>query len=177
MDTSRFTTPQRVNLLISFIDIMSFSAISQRMGDPLALFEFLDSFAKTVIRIVDGTSGLIVKFIGDACLLVFPEDAVDEGIRTIIGIKSECEEQFRKQSIQTGLRITAHFGEVAIGPLGCGKCRSLDIIGDAANTASVLGRGEHRGRIIISPQAFRKLSAETRKLFHKYTPPIVYLAE
>jgi hypothetical protein len=30
---------------------------------------------------------------------------------------------------------------------------------------------------VISPQAFRKLSPATRKSFHKYTPPVVYVAE
>ncbi len=177
MDTSRFTTPQRANLLISFIDIMGFSSISQRLKDPVLLFEFLSAFAAAVIRIVEGTSGMVIKFIGDACLLAFPEDAVDEGMRTIIKIKKEYEAELKEKSIPTGLRITAHFGEVAIGLLGSGKCRTLDIIGDAVNIASTVGRGEHRGKILISPQAFRKLSAETRKMFHKHTPPIVYLAE
>jgi hypothetical protein len=49
-------------------------------------------------------------------------------------------------------------------------------LGEAVNIASMLGRGEHRGRLVISPQVFRKLSPETRKSFRKFTPPIVYVA-
>jgi len=34
-----------------------------------------------------------------------------------------------------------------------------------------------KGRFTISPQLFRKLDAATRKSFHKYTPPVTYLAD
>jgi class 3 adenylate cyclase len=68
-----------------------------------------------------------------------------------------------------------HFGETAIGPFG--GSTELDVMGDSINVAARLGRGEHRGRFIISPQAFRKLKPETRKVFHKHTPPVVYVAD
>ena len=39
----------------------------------------------------------------------------------------------------------------------------MKFIGDTVNIAASLGRGEHRGRLIISPQVFRKLSLPSRR--------------
>jgi class 3 adenylate cyclase len=177
MDLTPLTEPRKADLLISFIDIQNFAAITHKAGDSISIFQLIDSFAKIVIKIIEGTSGHIVKFIGDAALVIFPEDSVDEGVLTLKRIKDQCEDHLSKIGIPTKLRITAHFGEAAIGPLGEGKYRAIDVIGDSVNIASMLGRGEHRGRIVISPQAFRKLSPETRKIFHKHTPPVVYIVE
>jgi len=49
-------------------------------------------------------------------------------------------------------------------------------MGDAVNVAATIDRAGRGGRMTTSPQAFRQLEPETRKLFKKYTPPIVYMA-
>jgi class 3 adenylate cyclase len=177
MNITDISEPRRTNLLISFIDIMNFAAISHKLSDSVAVFNLLNEFAKTILGLVEKTSGHVVKFIGDACLLVFPEESVDEGVLAVMEIRKQCEELFTRRSIPTALRINIHFGEVAIGLLGDEKHARIDIMGDSVNVAATLGRGEHRGKILISPQTFRKLSPGTRKLFHKYTPPILYIAE
>ncbi|MBU0934792.1 MAG: hypothetical protein KKC64_04185, partial [Spirochaetes bacterium] len=54
-----------------------------------------------------------------------------------------------------------------------------DIIGETVNIAATMGSGgqnSHRNRLILSPEAFRSLGPELRKKFHKFTEPIVYLA-
>ena len=53
----------------------------------------------------------------------------------------------------------------------------VDIFGEAINTAFTVDRRSHRGRLVISPQAFRRLAPETRKRFHRHTPQIVYVAD
>lgn len=121
--------------------------------------------------------GGVVKVIGDAILLVFPDDEVDIGVECLLDLKARIESVLRRSGFANRLRITAHFGEAAIGLLGEDRNRSIDVLGHAVNVASVLERGEHAGRLIISPQAFRRLSSATRKVFHRYTPPIVYLAQ
>ncbi|HET6484950.1 MAG TPA: adenylate/guanylate cyclase domain-containing protein [Spirochaetia bacterium] len=177
MDFSRVTTPQRVSLLISFLDIQGFLGISQKLNDPLDLFALLDDLAKMIIHDVDASSGRVIKLIGDSALVVYPEEAIDRGVNALLALKTRLEEDLSRRGFSNRLRMTAHFGEAAIGLLGEGQCRHLDVLGDSVNTAAMLERTGHGGRLILSPQAFRRLSSSTRKLFHRFTPPQVYLAE
>jgi hypothetical protein len=52
-----------------------------------------------------------------------------------------------------------------------------DFGGEAINIAFSLDRGPYRAQFVITPQVFRKLAPGNRKMFHKHTPPIVYLSE
>jgi class 3 adenylate cyclase len=177
MDLTSLKTPQKADLLISFMDIQNFIGIGRELTDPLKLFDLLNAMARAVIEEVEGTSGLVVKFIGDSCLTVFPEEDADAAIRVILAVKQKVEKLLSGMGFPNKLRVTAHCGEAAIGPYGYGGNIRLDVFGESVNTAAMLGRGEHRGKLILSPQAFRKLSPEARKMFHKHTPPIVYVAE
>ena len=177
MDFSKVTTPQKVSLLISFMDIQGFLGIAQKLKDPLDLFALLNYLAKVIVHDVDATAGRVIKFIGDSALVVYPEEAADQGVNALIALKALVRLPLSQKGYPTTIRMTAHFGEVAMGLLGEGTCRHLDILGEAVNTAALLERTGHGGRLIISPQAFGKLSPSTRKLFHTFTPPQVYLAE
>ena len=55
--------------------------------------------------------------------------------------------------------------------------RVIKFIGDSVNNAAMLAGKDYRARFVITPQVFRKLKPETRKKFHKFTPPVVYIAE
>jgi class 3 adenylate cyclase len=177
MDFTKVTKPEEGSFLIAFADIQNFGTISKALPDPVQLFDLLNSWAKIIIEAIDKTPGRVLKFIGDECLMIFPDDAIDAGVLALLSIKEQVEKHFKNNGLPNKMRITAHYGEAAVGQFGTGSMKSIDIIGDSVNVAASLSRGDHRGRLIISPQVFRKLAASTRKAFHKYTPPLVYLAE
>ncbi len=176
-DLQTISEVQKPNLLICFYDIDNFSSVSRSKPDATEVFELLSTMAKITYAKIDGSSGHVVKFIGDAALLVFPESHVDEGVNLLLALKQALEEFFQSEGIAVRLRFSLHYGEAAIGPFGPEAHESLDVFGDNVNVAAALAKGQHRGRFIISPQVFRKLNPKTRKVFHKYTPPIVYLAD
>ncbi len=140
------------------MDIENFTAISRSVKDPLRLFDILNDMAKIIIGKVEGTRGTVVKFIGDACIIVFPDDAVDEGVRTLLDIKGSVEGFFRGLGFSNKLSVGAHFGEAAMGEYGCGSHVRIDVFGESVNIAAMVDRGGHKGRFVISPQAFRTLS-------------------
>ena len=177
MDFAKVSTLQKTDMLVSFLDLQGFGSIAHVIKDPVELFTFMNGWASTIIKEVEGTSGGVLKFIGDECLVIFPEDSVDSGIGSLLSIKKKTEAYFKEKGFSCKLRVTAHFGEVAIGLLGEGSFQCVDIIGEVVNTAATLGRGEQGGQFVISPQTFRKLSASVRKNFQKHTPPIVYVAK
>ena len=67
--------------------------------------------------------------------------------------------------------LKAHFGPVVIGEMKWGNLAHLDVYGETVNIAATL---ESFG-FSITPQAFRQLSFDQRKVFKKHTPPIRYI--
>lgn len=57
------------------------------------------------------------------------------------------------------------------GPIGTRNDKRLDVFGETVNIAAML----KANGIAITPQVFRKLEPETRKLFKKHTPPVTYI--
>lgn len=174
MDLSNVDSPQKGNFLVAFADIHNFLAISRLLADPVSLFELLDGAASIVIASVAGTPGRVVKFIGDACLMIFPEEAVDVGTRCLLDIKERLEAYLGERSLPNRVQITAHLGEIAVGQFGRVPDRRLDVYGDAVNLAFGLGRGEHRGQVVLSRSAFDRLSPVMQARFREHTEPPVY---
>lgn len=174
---TKFKNQSKRIFSIFFADIDRFLAIARRFEDPVDLFDLMNGMAAVIIRHIGGTNGRVIKFIGDSVLIVFPGESADEGTRQLLNLRDKIIEYFRERDIKMGLHVGIHYGEAVIGPFGEGHCRSIDVLGESVNKASVLAGRDYRGKFVITPQAFRKLRRETRKLFHKYTPPMVYMAE
>jgi class 3 adenylate cyclase len=174
---NKIQKPIKTNLLICFGDLYRFIDVANKMNDALELFELLNGMAATIIRHISSTTGRVIKFIGDSVLIVFPEDSVDEGMLLLLEMRDKVAAYFSSRDIDMKMHIGVHFGEAAIGPFGEDPVRSIDVIGEPVSRAAVLAGREYRGKFVITPQVFRKLMPETRKRFHKYTPPVVYVAE
>ena len=114
----------------------------------------------------------MVKFIGDAALIVFEEDRVDAGVTCLLSLKEDTNAWLESRGFGAELAVKVHFGDVVAGPFGPSDRQHFDVIGHAANIAATL---EPRG-FTISPQAFRKLRPESRRRFKKHSPPAVYVA-
>ena len=75
---SRERTPQR--LVIVFVDLTLFKKQSDRVDDA-EIADTLDAYYTRVASAVRAARGILVKFIGDAVLVVFPESSADVGVR------------------------------------------------------------------------------------------------
>lgn len=175
MDFSTIRTPTRVNLLISFMDIQGFARIAQAVTDLNKLFDLLNGWAALVVTGIESAGGRVIKFIGDSALCVFPEDQASGGVKALLAAKQKSEQYLESRGFSSRLRVTGHVGEAIVGVFGTGKCIGLDVFGDSVNVSATLERSDKHGQFILSPQAFRKLDASTRKAFHKHTPPVVYI--
>lgn len=171
----QISAPVDRELLISFYDIEGFARQIARATDGIGLFSLMSGMATTTVRAIAPTPGHVVKFMGDSAIIIFPKGSADVGVRTLIDLKRELTSYFRGEGYEVGMRFTVHYGTATLGRLL--PDGPIDVYGHSVNTAALLGRGDHASRFIISPQAFRTLEPATRKRFHKYTPPVVYLAE
>ena len=168
--------PITTELLIGFADIRGFTRLAKRLGNSADTFAFFDRLTRVMTAQLSSSTGRILKFIGDATLIVFPGTDADAGVTKLLDLKKTVDSHIEKEGFDSRIVVCAHYGEATIGLLGEVPDQRLDVYGESVNRAALLERANPRAEFVISPEAFRKLKATTRKLFHKYTAPIVYTA-
>lgn len=163
--------------LVFFTDLRRFGRITRSMK-PEEQARILSEVAAITDRRVSSAGGTLIKYVSDSALGFFPENAVDQGMEALLQLKTEVESSVMLGSDPARIRIAAHFGPFYVTSYPPFDDQP-DVLGEAVNIAVTLGEGgqsKHDGRVILSAQAFRSLAKETRRHFHKYTEPIVYLA-
>lgn len=162
--------PERVEmrLLISFVDLTRFSAQSRRLGDR-EIAEVMDGMYRRVGAAVDAAGGRVVKFIGDASLIVFREEDADRGVGALLDLKRELDAHFERLDWECRAVVKIHAGSAVAGPYGAG--RTFDLLGNDVNTCAML----HSTGVALSVEAFRSLRPELRRRFKKHTPPVCYI--
>ncbi|MFQ6608409.1 MAG: adenylate/guanylate cyclase domain-containing protein [Fidelibacterota bacterium] len=163
--------------LVFFTDLTNFFHSTKGIKTE-QVADLLTTFAEITNSTVNSGSGQVIDYMGDSALGFFPAKLADQGVRTLMDMKHQVEEWLITEGYKMKLRVGAHYGPFMV--IFLPPFTTPDILGETANIAVRLGSGgqsSHRGRFILSAAAFRKLAPETRKSFHKYTEPIVYLAE
>ncbi|MBI3724486.1 adenylate/guanylate cyclase domain-containing protein [bacterium] len=159
-----------VSLLVAFTDLTHFQVECARTGDE-KLAAIMDDYYERVSARVERAGGRVVKFMGDAALIVFSREDADAGTVALIELKEEIDAHMEKLRWQSRLIVKAHVGEVVAGPYGAKGEKRFDLLGREVNVAATLLSRS----FAISVDAFRKLSPETRKRFKKHTPPVTYI--
>jgi class 3 adenylate cyclase len=162
------SSPIQANVLVALCDCTRFMQ-STKGRTSAELFADLNDLYLLTDDLVEAAGGLVVKFMGDAALIVFPEELADQGIMALLDLKSRVDGWLQDHPIAHGLHVNVHFGEVTIGKMG--RAGRLDIIGETVNIAASLGSRSFG----ITQQAFRCLTPEHRQRFRKFTPPVMYL--
>lgn len=163
-------TPTELEALVAFFDLTAFVKFSKDFS-PQEIFGILSEFYEFTGEIIESAGGDIIKFIGDAGLVIFPDHKVDEGVIALKKLKDEGDAWLAGRKIASKNIIKIHYGPVICGPLGTRTDKRFDIIGLTVNTAALL----RSNGFAMSAQVFRKLSSETRERFKKHTPPITYI--
>ncbi len=175
MNLEKYVHPTVVPLLIGNYDVGGFAAYG-RKHDPVEIFRLAQGLADLAGEIIKDTGGRIVKYIGDSGFFVYPEELADSGVNACFELRRRGEAYLRDFGLGR-LAVFLHFGEVVAGMFGA-ECfgKSPDVFGNEVNTMFLLHFEHPKPTLVITPQVFRKLKPETRKSFHKFTPPIVYTA-
>jgi len=163
-------TSLECNLLVSFFDLSWFSIFSQ--NKPIRyIFDFLAEYYEFVGDIIEQSGGRVVKFIGDGALVVFPEENLDSGVQALMTLREEGDKWLEERESPCRHMIKAHFGPVICGPVGSKSEKRFDVFGHTVNLTFIM----KSSGLAITPQVFRQLDPDTRKLFKKHTPPITYI--
>ncbi len=156
--------------LVACSDLTGYAKLSAKKSEE-EIFHLLSDYYELVGEIIAPAQGNVIKFMGDAALMLFPEDAADAGIRALLLLQSRGDAFLSERGVACRHHIRAHFGSMCIGPLGTRDDKRRDVLGATVNTMFML----KTTGFAMTPEAFRKLAPETRKLFKKHTPPVVYI--
>jgi len=164
------TSRTEVPALIGFADLTHFTSFAKRHPDA-EVAAFIDEFYERIVDAIEPAGGTVVKFLGDAALILFPEALADPGVLALLEMKRSVDAWIETRGEHSELVVKIHFGTVIAGPYGGRDRKTFDVIGRHVNTAATLDVA-HLG---ISAQAFRKLGPDSRKRFKKHTPPVTYI--
>lgn len=162
--------PERAEmpLLISFVDLTRFSAQSRRLGDA-EIAGVMDEMYRRIGAAIAAAGGRVVKFIGDASLIVFRQEDADQGVAALLDLKEALDDYFRGLGWECRAVVKIHAGTAVAGPYGLAG--TFDLLGNDVNTCAML----QSPGVALSVEAFRSLSPELRQRFKKHTPPVCYI--
>jgi class 3 adenylate cyclase len=156
--------------LVACSDLTGYAKVSGKKSEE-EMFQLLADYYEFLGDVIAPAHGEVIKFMGDAALMLFPEKDADTGVQALLQLQAAGDAFWSERGVSCRHRLRCHFGPVCWGPLGTRADKRPDILGRTINTLFLL---KCEG-FAITPEAFRKLNPETRKLFKKHTPPVVYI--
>jgi adenylate cyclase len=127
-------------MAVMFSDIRSFTTISENMS-PRENFDFINAYLSRVSPEIRNHYGIIVKFLGDGMMAVFPDgadDAIAAGIAKHQRVWEYNEQRLAEgdRPIQIGIGI--HVGHMMLGMVGENNRIQGDAFSDNVNLTSRL---------------------------------------
>ena len=159
-------------MTIMFIDIHGFSTIAEKLG-PEEAMKILNKNYNVMIESIWKCRGAILKFIGDAMMIVFglPEPTkhdVERSICCAIKLQKEINEFQKTFNKDERIRISIgmHSGNVILGNVGNKRRLDFTIIGDAVNIASRLADMARAKEILVSEKTLAEATNHTFEIEH-----------
>lgn len=124
------TQPIKETMILVLADIAGFNKACHSKPDS-EVFRILDCFYCEVDHTVRKAGGRIVKTMGDAVFVIFPAKNSKPAIAAIAALKENAKAALEQCNAPCRVRIHAHIGSVAAGPMGADN--RYDVIGTAVN--------------------------------------------
>lgn len=127
---------------IMFCDVRGFTAMSEQLGAQGVVRVMNDVFEIIEAEVLK-YGGEILKFIGDALLIIFPTSSCTENlaahmIRSAVQSVLRVEEHGKKHNLSLSVGFGCHIGEVLYGNIGTPNRLDFTVMGPAVNLTSRL---------------------------------------
>jgi adenylate cyclase len=153
------------------VDLAGFSRAVGSLS-TVELAELVHRFYVAAAALVESRGGRVVKFVGDGCLAVFPEDAAPVAVACagdFAGIARDLGGDF---GVALGVGANVHLATVVEGSFGAGASCGFDVMGAGVLHAFRMGAGEG---VRISEPVYRRLPNDQRRGWRKHQPPATYV--
>jgi adenylate cyclase len=134
----------KIDAGIMFCDIRGFTAMSERLGAK-GIIPMINMIFEKVGSCVSESGGEILKFIGDAMLVIFPYSSSEEEtevarimVDAAIQAINQVEELGEQNQLELSVGFGCHIGEVLYGNIGASERLDFTVMGPAVNLASRL---------------------------------------
>lgn len=159
--------------LICFTDINHFVKTTQIMPLP-KVAALLKDVAEITSKYAADADGKIIKYIGDASLMIFHEESIDTSIEMMRSLKEELDKYLGRYDAAMTVTFSLSYGEIIFAKLI--PFKTMDLFGDAVNQAALLNSPKHRGLFVISEAVRQRANEKTRALFHESGQQGTYIA-
>lgn len=128
---------------IMFCDLRGFTALSETLGAQ-GIVRVINDVFDLIGQRASRHGGEILKFIGDAMLIVFPTTdgelakTAQGMLDTVVGSTNDIEEYARESGQSVRVGFGCHIGEVVYGNIGTQTRLDFTVMGPAVNLASRL---------------------------------------
>lgn len=167
---------ERGTITTLFADVRGFTSFSESLP-PEQLVSILNLYLAAAAETVLAQEGTLDKFMGDAVMAIFnapikQPDHTLRAVRAAIGIRDSLIRVHRKLPKQFWLNfgVGIHYGDAVLGLVGTEKRVDYTAIGDSVNTAKRIQENAVAGQILISKEAFERVSKNVRV---NYVQPIL----
>jgi class 3 adenylate cyclase/FixJ family two-component response regulator len=153
------TANETIDASVAFIDICSFTSISEK-ETPDTVVKMLNTFFDLMVKEIISQNGIIDKFIGDCVMAVFKDEYhLDRAIDACIAIRDKIDALPTEHSFSPKVSIGINSGEMISGNIGSAALRRLDytVIGDTVNTAQRLQSFAGKSQIVITEASYEKV--------------------
>ena len=153
------TDNETIDATVAFIDICSFTSISEK-ETPDTVVGLLNKYFDLMVKEIIAQNGIIDKFIGDCIMAVFKGDYhLDRAIDASIAIRNKIDALPAENNFSPKVSIGINSGEMISGNIGSATLRRLDytVIGDTVNTAQRLQTAATGSQIIITEACYEKV--------------------
>lgn len=168
-----------IHSAIWFSDLRDFTPLTEAL-EPQALLDLLNAYFEIVSAAVTARGGEVLKFIGDAMLIVFPVGEASSPNQACEAALEAAKDAFGELAALNLRRMLAdqptirfgvglHLGELIYGNVGAPDRLDFTVVGPAVNrTARLEGLTKDLGQPLLMSADFSALvSADTRSLgFH-----------
>jgi len=127
--------PGQMPAAVVFVDLSSFTPLTEAMGDEKAA-EVLERFSSLVRECAGRWDGRVVKQIGDAFMLVFPD------ARSAVACTMEAEAKTSDEPSFPAARAGIHWGQVLY--------REGDYVGSSVNIAARVAAEAERHQVLVT---------------------------
>ncbi|MEO7175534.1 MAG: adenylate/guanylate cyclase domain-containing protein [Saprospiraceae bacterium] len=156
---SSLTDNETIEATVAFIDICSFTSISEKES-PDTVVKLLNNYFDLMVKEIIAQNGIIDKFIGDCVMAVFKGDFhLDRAIDASLAIRNKIKALPVENNYSPNVSIGINSGEMISGNIGSATLKRLDftVIGDTVNTAQRLQSHAENGQIAITEQCYEKV--------------------
>lgn len=156
---SSLTANETIEASVAFIDICSFTAISEK-EKPDEVVHLLNHYFDLMVKEIINQNGIVDKFIGDCVMAVFKgQYHLDRAIEAGLSIRDKIAALPDTLSFSPKVSVGINSGEMISGNIGSAALRRLDytVIGDTVNTAHRLQSAAGVSQVVITEQCFEKV--------------------